>query len=212
MTKKWWVWATALLVGGIFFLATATGQRLLTVALEQAGSEWSEATARMPQSPVTIPAEGTIEMAFSPPPGTTDAIVKAMGEAQHRLWIQAYSFTSAPIAKAVIDAKKRGVTVQVLLDKSQRTQKYSSADFLANQGVETRIDDQHAIAHNKVMVIDDATVITGSFNFSKAAEQSNAENLLILRGNPALNRLYAENFRFHWSHSEPYAARQVWTD
>ncbi|MCY0872359.1 MAG: phospholipase D family protein [Acidithiobacillus caldus] len=207
MTKKRWAWAIALLVGGIFFLATATGQRLLAVALEQAGSEWSEATARMPQSPVTIPAEGTIEVAFSPPPGTTNAIVKAMGEAQHRLWIQAYSFTSAPIAKAVIDAKKRGVAVQVLLDKSQRTQKYSSADFLANQGVETRIDDQHAIAHNKVMVIDDATVITGSFNFSKAAEQSNAENLLILRGNPALNRLYAENFRFHWSHSEPYAAR-----
>ncbi|MGC8467687.1 MAG: phospholipase D family protein, partial [Acidithiobacillus sp.] len=96
MKKKWWGLAAGLLAGAIFLMATATGQHLVSVAVEQAGSEWSEATALMPQSPVTIPAEGSIEVAFSPPPGTTDAIVKAMGEAQHRLWIQAYSFTSAP--------------------------------------------------------------------------------------------------------------------
>ena len=59
----------------------------------------------------------------------------------------------------------------------------------------------------KVMVIDDATVITGSFNFTKAAEQANAENLLVLRGNAALNALYAQNFLHHWSHSTPYAPR-----
>ncbi|MBU2777391.1 DUF1669 domain-containing protein, partial [Acidithiobacillus sp. CV18-2] len=113
----------------------------------------------------------------------------------------------AAIAKAALAAQKRGVEVRVLLDKSQRTQKYSEADFFANQGINTRIDDQHAIAHNKVMVIDDATVITGSFNFTKAAEQANAENLLVLRGNAALNALYAQNFLHHWSHSTPYAPR-----
>ena len=69
------------------------------------------------------------------------------------------------------------------------------------------IDDQHAIAHNKVMIIDGGTVITGSFNFSKAAEQSNAENLLILRGNPPLAALYAQNFRFHLGHATPYQPR-----
>jgi phosphatidylserine/phosphatidylglycerophosphate/cardiolipin synthase-like enzyme len=62
-----------------------------------------------------------------------------------------------------------GVEVQVILDKSQRTEKYSSADFLANQGVETMIDADHAISHNKVIVIDGKLVITGSFNFTKAA-------------------------------------------
>jgi phosphatidylserine/phosphatidylglycerophosphate/cardiolipin synthase-like enzyme len=84
---------------------------------------------------------------------------------------------TAPIAKALLDAHKRGVQVQVILDKSQRTEKYSSADFLANQGVPTLIDANHAIAHNKVIVIDGEIVLTGSFNFTKAAQEKNAENV-----------------------------------
>ena len=179
----------------------------LQSGLQQASGQWQEARASLPASPAKIPAQGTIEVAFSPPAGATDTVIRAMSEAQHRLWIQAYSFTSAPIAKAAIAAQKRGVELRVLLDKSQRSQKYSAADFFANQGVNLRIDDQHAIAHNKVMIIDDATVITGSFNFTKAAEQANAENLLVLRGNPQLNALYAQNFLHHWSHSTPYKAR-----
>jgi phosphatidylserine/phosphatidylglycerophosphate/cardiolipin synthase-like enzyme len=70
--------------------------------------------------------------------------------------------------------------VQVILDKSQRTEQYSSADFLPNQGVPTTVDANHAISHNKVMVIDGETVITGSFNFTKAAQERNAENVLIV--------------------------------
>jgi len=65
--------------------------------------------------------------------------------------VQAYSFTSAPIAKALLDAHKRGVKVQVILDKSQRTEKYSSADFVANEGMPTRIDANHAISHNELV-------------------------------------------------------------
>ena len=76
-----------------------------------------------------------------------------------------------------MNAHKRGIKVEVILDKSQRTQKYSSATFLYNQGILVKIDAQHAIAHDKVMIIDGETVITGSFNFAKAAEESNAENL-----------------------------------
>lgn len=78
--------------------------------------------------------------------------------------------TSAPIAKALLNAHKRGVKMEVILDKSQRTQKYSSATFLLNVGIPVKIDAQHAIAHNKVMIIDGETVITGSFNFTRAAE------------------------------------------
>jgi phosphatidylserine/phosphatidylglycerophosphate/cardiolipin synthase-like enzyme len=95
--------------------------------------------------------------------------------------VQAYSFTSASIAKALLEAHERGVQVQVILDKSQGTEKYSSADFLANQGVPTMIDANHAIAHNKIIIIDGETVITGSFNFTKAAQEKNAEKVLIIR-------------------------------
>jgi len=118
--------------------------------------------------------------------------------------VQAYSFTSAPIAKALVDAHKRGVKVLAVLDKSNETKQYSAATFLVNAGIQTRIDDQHAIAHNKVMVIDSLTVITGSFNFTKAAEEKNAENLLVIKETPELVKAYEQNIRAHAAHSHPY--------
>jgi phosphatidylserine/phosphatidylglycerophosphate/cardiolipin synthase-like enzyme len=98
--------------------------------------------------------------------------------------------------------------VQVILDTSQRTEKYSSADFLANQGVPTMIDANHAISHNKVMVIDGEIVITGSFNFTKAAQEKNAENVLIIR-DKALAAQYIQNWQVHRQHAEPYTGRGV---
>ena len=96
--------------------------------------------------------------------------------------------------------------VEVILDKSQRTEKYSSADFLANQGVPTLIDANHAISHNKVMVIDGEAVITASFNFTKAAQEKNAENVLIIR-DKALAAQYIQNWQAHVQHSQPYVGR-----
>ncbi|HOF77241.1 MAG TPA: phospholipase D-like domain-containing protein [Smithellaceae bacterium] len=78
---------------------------------------------------------------------------------------------SAPIAAALVRAHKRGIDVRVILDKNQKKDGYSSATFLKNAGIPTFIDSAHAIAHNKVMIIDAETVITGSFNFTKAAEK-----------------------------------------
>lgn len=147
-----------------------------------------------------------ITVFFSPHGGCTDAIVKVLNQAKNSVLIQAYSFTSAPIAKAVVDAHQRGVKVQVVLDKSQRTEKYSSADFVAHAGITVSIDDKHKIAHNKIMIIDGSTVITGSFNFTKAAEEGNAENLLIIRDTD-LAAKYTENWNKHSEHSEAYAGR-----
>jgi phosphatidylserine/phosphatidylglycerophosphate/cardiolipin synthase-like enzyme len=150
--------------------------------------------------------EPQIEVYFSPNGGCTDAIVKTLGQAKSTLLIQAYSFTSAPIAKAVVDAHKRGVQVNVILDKSQRTEKYSSADFIAHAGIKVQIDDKHKIAHNKIMIIDSNTVITGSFNFTKAAEEGNAENLLIIQS-ADLAAKYIENWKKHAEHSEAYEGK-----
>jgi phosphatidylserine/phosphatidylglycerophosphate/cardiolipin synthase-like enzyme len=143
---------------------------------------------------------------FSPNGGCTTAIVKALDGAKETIFVQAYSFTSAPIAKAVVDAHKRGVKVQVILDKSQRTEKYSSADFLAHGGVPVQIDAKHQIAHNKIMIIDGETVVTGSFNFTKAAEEHNAENLLIIHRKD-LAREYVDNWKSHSQHSEAYQGK-----
>jgi len=138
---------------------------------------------------------------FSPNGGCTDAIVGALNAAKTSILVQAYSFTSAPIAKALVDAHKRGVNVQVILDKSQKTERYTSATFLANEGVPTYIDSRHKIAHNKVMVIDGQTLITGSFNFTKSAEDGNAENLLVINNAPQLATRYTANWKEHLTHS-----------
>jgi phosphatidylserine/phosphatidylglycerophosphate/cardiolipin synthase-like enzyme len=121
-----------------------------------------------------------VQVYFSPHGGATAAVVDALERATNTVLVQAYSFTSAPIARALVDAGRRGTKVQVILDKSQRTEKYSEADFLKNEGIPTVIDAEHAIAHNKIMIIDGYLVLTGSFNFTKAAEENNAENLLVV--------------------------------
>jgi phosphatidylserine/phosphatidylglycerophosphate/cardiolipin synthase-like enzyme len=158
----------------------------------------------VPREPLASPS--SIAVYFSPKGGCTDAVVQELQAASTSVLVQAYSFTSAPIAKALVAAHERGVKVQVILDKSQRTEKYSSATFLEHAGIPTFIDAAHAIAHNKVMVIDGQTVLTGSFNFTTAAEQHNAENLLVLR-DPSLADRYAANWQAHLLHSEQYEER-----
>jgi phosphatidylserine/phosphatidylglycerophosphate/cardiolipin synthase-like enzyme len=153
-------------------------------------------------------AAENIQVYFSPKGGCTDAVIAELSQAKTSVLVQAYSFTSAPIAKALLDAQKRGVKVQVILDKSQRTEKYSEADFLVHSGVPTWIDAKHAIAHNKIMVIDSHIILTGSFNFTKAAEENNAENLLVIEDTP-LAKKYSENWQNHLEHSDKYQVKQT---
>jgi phosphatidylserine/phosphatidylglycerophosphate/cardiolipin synthase-like enzyme len=141
---------------------------------------------------------------FSPNGGCTQAVVDQLNAAKKTVLVQAYSFTSAPIAKALVDAMRRGVDVRVILDKSQKSERYTSATFLANEGVPTYIDSRHKIAHNKVMIIDGHTVITGSFNFTKSAEEGNAENLLVINNAPQLAARYTDNWKLHLGHSFQY--------
>jgi phosphatidylserine/phosphatidylglycerophosphate/cardiolipin synthase-like enzyme len=143
------------------------------------------------------------EVCFTPSGQCTGLIVQALEGAKETVLVQAYSFTSAPIAKALTDAHNRGVDVRVILDKSQKSERYSELAFLRNAGIPVWIDYKVAIAHNKVMVIDGEAVITGSFNFTKAAQEKNAENVLILRDRE-LAKEYADNWQSRLSQSVRY--------
>jgi phosphatidylserine/phosphatidylglycerophosphate/cardiolipin synthase-like enzyme len=138
---------------------------------------------------------------FSPKGGCTEAVVAELGKARREILVLAYSFTSKPIAQALVDAKLRGVTVEVVLDHSNEKETHTDLQFFVEQGLSPVVDPHHAIAHNKVMVIDSRTLITGSFNFTHQAEQENAENLLILRGHPELVKAYRDNFHNHRAHA-----------
>lgn len=144
-----------------------------------------------------------IRVFFTPGNTVETAIAEVIAAARQRILVQAYSFTNPLIVQALAEAKSRGVNVVVVLDKSNRTQRYSAADFTAHSGIETLIDAKHAIAHNKVMIIDDQIVITGSYNFTRAAEKSNAENLVIIESGPIAEK-YVRNWQKHRNHAQSY--------
>lgn len=149
---------------------------------------------------ITLAKDTSLQVYFSPNGGCTEAIISGINLARSEILVQAYSFTSALIAKILVGAYKRGVRVLAILDKSQRSERYTSATFLTNARIPTYIDAMHAIAHSKIMIIDRAMAITGSFNFTKAVEENNAENLLII-SSKELARIYLENWQKHREHS-----------
>lgn len=149
-------------------------------------------------------ATNSIQVFFSPNGGCTEAITNTIAKAKNHIIVAAYSFTSNPIAKELKNAHERGVRITVILDESNKTAKYSVADFLNNAGVAVFTDGKHAISHSKYMVIDNRITITGSFNFSKAAEEENAENLLVI-ADPEIARKFSLNWSEHLKHSEKYA-------
>jgi phosphatidylserine/phosphatidylglycerophosphate/cardiolipin synthase-like enzyme len=119
----------------------------------------------------------------------------------------AYSFTSKPIASALLAAKQRGIDVKIVVDHKENSGKYSAATFTANQGVPTRTDSHYAIMHNKFLVVDGKTVETGSFNYTSAAANKNAENALLLRNVPSLASTYEKEWERLWGESDDLAPR-----
>jgi phospholipase D len=130
---------------------------------------------------------------FTPGQDCTHDITRAISRAKKQILMQAYSFTSIPIAKALVEAKQRGVSVQILLDKSQERARNSMCYYLKKKGLKIKIDYKPAIAHNKVIIIDQRKVITGSFNFTNQAQKRNAENLLIV-GDRDFAKKYIQNW------------------
>jgi phosphatidylserine/phosphatidylglycerophosphate/cardiolipin synthase-like enzyme len=164
------------------------------------------------QTPPVFPARGTVQVAFTPWDNAEAMIVDAIRRAKHQILVQAFSFTSRTLANALTAAKRRGVEVQVMADREQTFGgEASRIPDLVQEGIPVVLEVRYQSAHNKVMVIDpgtaDATVITGSYNWSYAAQYKNAENVLILRHNPEIANAYAANWRRHYAEALPYAER-----
>ena len=136
---------------------------------------------------------------FTPVANAAVPIIKAIDASEREVLVQAYGFTHNGIAQALVRAHERGVKVRVLLDqKSQSTNRYVMG-LLTDAQIELRQDGKHAIAHNKVVVIDQAIVITGSFNFTNSAASRNAENFLVLKSED-LAEQYRLQWKNHWAH------------
>lgn len=131
-----------------------------------------------------------IEVAFSPKNGGQDLIIKTINSAHKSICMATYSFTSKPIANAILQAKLRGVAVKVVSDYRANGKHYTAAKYLANNGVDVRLNDNYAIMHNKFIIADRQTVETGSYNYSAAAENKNAENVMVIWNNPEIATKY----------------------
>jgi len=146
-----------------------------------------------PQWDTSSTEKAHIRSCFSPQGQCTNLIVSAIERAESTILVAAYSFTSPPIAQALANAFERGIKIKVLIDKSQLKGKYSQLSFLLQKGIPAFIDPAIGIAHNKFMIFDERFVLTGSFNFSQAAESKNAENLLLIN-DPFLAQIYKKNW------------------
>lgn len=141
------------------------------------------------------------EVAFSPDGGAGRLIVHTINEARRSIRVQAYSFSSRPILRALLAAHQRGVQVQIIVDKSDLKARDSlGVRTMLASGIPVWVDMTPRIAHNKIMIIDGRTVITGSYNFSWSASHENAENVLVLSCQALADR-YLNNWRWRKSYS-----------
>lgn len=137
----------------------------------------------------------SFQVRFSPHGGCLEFAKSFIDNARNYILVQGYSFTSELLAKALVEAHRRGVKVAILLDKSQPTAVGSQIYFVKNAGIPVSIDYMPGIAHNKIMIIDDKIVLTGSFNWTLGAETRNAENLLMIN-NEEVAKIYKDNWFF----------------
>jgi phosphatidylserine/phosphatidylglycerophosphate/cardiolipin synthase-like enzyme len=161
-----------------------------------------------PTAPVVPISTGTVEALFSPWDDVEGRLIGTIGSARSSIHVQAYLLTSRNISKALLQAHQRGVRVQILADAEMSKGESSQIPKLAAAGIPVWLESRYANAHNKVMLIDaesrSPAVITGSYNFTWSAQARNAENLLILRDNPALAETYLKNWQRHRRDAEPY--------
>ena len=140
------------------------------------------------------------EDAFSPYQGATELVVKTIKEAKRSIHVAAYSFTSKPIADALVTAHDKGVDVEVVMDKSQH--KGRMMQYIRDHGIPTRINYRYSIMHDKFMVIDEKTLELGSFNYTAAAEKRNAENVLVIHDEKKIVKDYDKQWKKLWDEAD----------
>lgn len=141
-------------------------------------------------SPTSLPK---LNVCFSPEGRCENMATHAINSAKHTIYVRAYSFTAQPIANALIAAHKRGVIVKILVDKNQLKEKNAKIRDLKAKGILVKIESVDGLAHNKVLVIDEKMIISGSYDWSKSANKRNAENMLAIN-DPELAKSYIQNW------------------
>lgn len=148
----------------------------------------------------------SVRVGFSPEGSARLLVLSTLASARHSIRMLAYAFQAPDIVQALVAAKRRGVEVQVVIDKKRNEGKASRAamDAAIRGGVALRTNDRFHLHHDKVIIVDGNTVETGSFNFAPSAETANSEDLVVIRDMPEVSRQYLTHWRSRWSLGQPY--------
>ncbi|MGE0072368.1 MAG: phospholipase D family protein [Thiomonas sp.] len=164
----------------------------------------ASAQAGAPQPPLALPRDAAVSAGFSPDGGALALVLQAIGQAHRSIDVAAYLLTSSEVARALVQAQRRGVQVRVLLDAKADTvedARYArhALGILVNAGIAVRSIDAYPLFHDKYMIIDHRTVQTGSFNYTYSAAQRNAENVLVVWNAPQLAARYQADWEHNWA-------------
>jgi phosphatidylserine/phosphatidylglycerophosphate/cardiolipin synthase-like enzyme len=156
-----------------------------TVEFEElfSGLYGASSPANTPNPVIDLNADGEtvrVEVYFAPEDGAGDHLINTLSSARSSVRFMSFVFTSGPIADALIDLQEAGITVQGIVEDRSADDRYSQVDRLRAGGVDVLPDGNPYIMHHKVFIIDDQTVVMGSYNFTNSAEERNDENLLII--------------------------------
>ena len=141
-----------------------------------------------------------IEVYFSPNGGCQQAVVSEIGQATQTIDVAMYYLSSKEIARALIKAHEKNVRVRIVLDQGQEIESVSKSGYFIRHGIEVRYHLGFGLMHNKFAVIDGKSLITGSFNWTSTAEESNEENLLIISDASVIEK-FEERFNYLWNTS-----------
>lgn len=146
------------------------------------------------------PQPSNIDVAFSPEAGAESLILKVLASAHQSIRLAAYSFTSPVVVQGLLEAKRRGVDVRVLLDDKGNRGKSSQAaiNLVSGAKIPLRMISIYAIHHDKYIVIDGRHTQTGSYNYSTAAAKSNSENVLVVWDNITTAQRYLSHWESRW--------------
>jgi phosphatidylserine/phosphatidylglycerophosphate/cardiolipin synthase-like enzyme len=164
-------------------------------------------------SALTVPVQAqtcSAEAGFSPEGSAARLVDRAIDSAKIAIRLAGYSFTSPAIVRRLIAAKRRGVDVAVIVDARSNTEQDRSGkgraalNLLVQAGIPARTVDAYSIHHDKYIVIDGATIQTGSFNYTLAAARYNSENALVLWNCAPVAQAYLDHWNTRWQHGRDW--------
>lgn len=158
---------------------------------------------------LTAICRADVFVGFSPEGSAQQLVINTLNSARHAINLMGYSFTSPEVVKALIAAKRRGVDVRVVLDSkgNQGRASVAAINLLVNAEIEVRTVDNYKIMHDKVAIIDGITVQTGSYNYSRAAQRSNSENVVVMWQMPEVAQVYLGHWQSRWSQGQVWQSR-----